>query len=649
MKEHVTKPPCRRYSCGSRGRGWRLLSIWLILSCTEPVSSFINTGSRMIQRQLRHPGQRQGIFCLSTSVDISSTTEAVAALEESTAETASTSTTKVSDTEPDPPSESGKGGQWAAAPVEIDRRRNFAIISHPDAGKTTLTEKLLLYGGAIQEAGAVRSRADQRKTTSDWMELEKQRGISITSTVLSFDYQGNHINLLDTPGHQDFSEDTYRTLAAADNAVMLVDAAKGLEPQTRKLFEVCKLRELPIFTFVNKMDRPALSPFELLDQIEREFGMRMAPVLWPIGDGERFKGVLDRETSTVHLFERAGRTSKATDVAELTLDDSKLPEMITQELYEQLLEDVEMLDGLVEPLDMKRVLTGEQSPMFFGSAMTNFGVELFLKRFLTIGQKPASRRTAKSAITPDYKEFTGFVFKLQANLDPRHRDRLAYVRVVSGRYEKGMKVQHSRMKKQVTLSHAQQLFAQERETVEVAYPGDVIGINNPGHFAIGDTIFTGGTKIRFPGIPSFSPECFAYMRNPNPSKYKNYRKGLDQLLDEGAVQLLRERNDDGNGNPILAAVGTLQFDVVQHRMKGEYGVDTILEQLPGYKTARWAEGGWDVVDEQTKAGKLFGIFFAQDKFGRPVLLFRNEWKLASIQEELPQLELVPWSQPPDLD
>ncbi|CAB1112418.1 unnamed protein product [Ectocarpus sp. CCAP 1310/34] len=406
------------------------------------------------------------------------------------------------------PTTTSKGGQWAATPFEIDRRRNFAIISHPDAGKTTLTEKLLLYGGAIQEAGAVRSRSDQRKATSDWMELEKQRGISITSTVLSFEYAGNHINLLDTPGHQDFSEDTYRTLAAADNAVMLVDAAKGLEPQTRKLFEVCKLRELPIFTFVNKLDRPSLSPFELLDQIEREFGMKMAPVLWPIGDGEEFKGVLDRDTNTVHLFERAARTKKATDMPEIDLHDPKLPELITEELHEQLLEDVEMLDELVEPLDMERVLIGEQSPMFFGSAMTNFGVELFLKRFLTIGQKPASRR---------------------------------------------MGVQHSRMKgKQVTLAHAQQLFAQERETVLAAYPGDVIGINNPGHFAIGDTIFTGSNKIRFPGIPSFSPECFAYMRNPNPSKYKNYRKGLDQML--------RERSDDGNGNPILAAVGTLQFD-----------------------------------------------------------------------------------------
>lgn len=613
--------------------GVRTYSVFCCLLLVLPVSAFLGPHS-----------QRVRCYALSRSIhDLPKVNSA--SVEVSSVDSATDSNT--AGTVAEVPS---RGGQWAAPPAEIDRRRNFAIISHPDAGKTTLTEKLLLYGGAIQEAGAVRSRAAQRKATSDWMELEKQRGISITSTVLSFEYNGNHINLLDTPGHQDFSEDTYRTLAAADNAVMLVDAAKGLEPQTRKLFEVCKLRELPIFTFVNKMDRSSLSPFELVDQIEREFGMKVAPVLWPIGDGERFKGVLDRETGLVHLFERAGRTEKATDMGQLPLGDPRLPELITEELFEQLLEDVDMLDELVDPLDMDRVLTGEQSPMFFGSAMTNFGVELFLKRFLTIGQKPASRRTGSKSVSPDYNEFTGFVFKLQANLDPRHRDRLAYIRVVSGRFEKGMKVQHSRMKgKQVTLAHAQQLFAQERETVQAAYPGDVIGINNPGHFAIGDTIFTGSTKVRFPGIPSFSPECFAYMRNPNPSKYKNYRKGLDQLLDEGAVQMLRERSDDGNGNPILAAVGTLQFDVVQHRMKEEYGVDTILEPLSGYTTARWAEGGWEIVDAATKEGKLFGIFTAQDKFGRPVLLFRNEWKLANVHGELPHLNLVPWSRPPDIE
>lgn len=544
---------------------------------------------------------------------------------------------------------------WGAPQAEILRRRNFAIISHPDAGKTTLTEKLLLYGGAIQQAGAVRSRADQRKATSDWMELEKQRGISITSTVLSFEYKGTQINLLDTPGHQDFSEDTYRTLAAADNAVMLVDAAKGLETQTRKLFEVCRLRGLPIFTFCNKLDRPSISPFELLDQIERDFGLTMVPVLWPIGDGERFKGVLDRETSLVHLFEKGDRTGRAQEKGTLELSDPLLQDTIGKELYDQLIEDVEMLEGLVEPLDIKKVHAGEQSPMFFGSAMVNFGVELFLKRFLSMGQGPAPRQLTGVKggegiiLAPEHPEFTGFCFKLQANLDPRHRDRLAYIRVVSGRFEKGMKVSHSRMKgRQLNLSQAQQLFAQDRESVSVAYPGDVIGLNNPGIFAIGDTIYTGSTKVQFPGIPSFSPECFAYIRNPNPSTYKNYNKGLSQLLDEGAVQLLRERSDDGNGNPILAAVGTLQYDVVQYRLRDEYGVDTKLETMAGYNTARWCNGGWDAVDKYVNEGKLFGIFQARDRYGRPVLLFRNEWKLQQVMQELPDLQLVPWAAPPDI-
>mmetsp|Transcript_17651 Transcript_17651/g.23237 ORF Transcript_17651/g.23237 Transcript_17651/m.23237 type:complete len:609 (+) Transcript_17651:70-1896(+) len=538
---------------------------------------------------------------------------------------------------------------YAAPPNEIERRRNFAIISHPDAGKTTMTEKLLLYGGAIQDAGAVRSRASQRKATSDWMELEKQRGISITSTVLSFDYQDFHINLLDTPGHQDFSEDTYRTLAAADNSVMLVDAAKGLEPQTRKLFEVCKLRGLPIFTFCNKMDRPALSPFELIDQIEAEFGLEMYPVVWPIGNGNRFKGVVDRDTKLVHLFEKGERGKKAEEKT-ISIDDPTLPEVIDDdELYDQLMEDLEILDEVINPLDMDRVLQGEQSPMFFGSAMTNFGIEIFLKRFLTLGQQPPTRKTQDGELAPAHPEFSAFVFKLQANLDPKHRDRLAYVRICSGKFEKGMKVSHSRSKRTVNLSAAQALFASDRETVETAYPGDVIGLNNPGLFAIGDTIYTGNNKIKFPGIPSFSPECFSYIRNPNPSKYKNYRKGLDQLLEEGAVQMLRAREDDGNGNPILAAVGTLQFDVVQYRLQDEYGVETILEPVGGYSIARWVENSWEEIDEEVASGKLFGVFLAKDQYERPVMLFRNEWKLNSLIQDCPHLNFVPWAMAPELE
>lgn len=540
-------------------------------------------------------------------------------------------------------------------------RRNLAIISHPDSGKTTMTEKLLLYGGALQQAGAVRQKAEQRATTSDFMEMEKERGISISATVMNFDYMDHRVNILDTPGHQDFSEDTYRALAAADNAVMLMDGAKGLEPQTRKLFEVTRLRMLPLFSFVNKMDRPALSPYEILDQVETEFGLELHPITWPIGDGDRFKGVIDRLTGIVHLYEKAAKRGSKADVIQVPIEDrEKLIELIDDsELSEKLFEDVELLEEMLNPLDMERVLAADQSPLFFGSAMTNFGVQLFLDKFLEMGTMPIGRnalisKTPKDQqdllVGPDHEEFSGFIFKTQANLDPKHRDRLAYVRVVSGVYEKGMKVGHSRSKggKKYNLAQAQALFGNDRSSVDVAYPGDVIGINNPGNFAIGDTLFTGNAKISYPGIPSFSPEKFAYIRNPNPSTYKSFQKGIDQLLQEGAVQALRQRNDEGGGPLILAAVGQLQFEVVQARLENEYKVESTLEPL-GYDIARWADGGWDAVDKADNDGKLFGIMIVQDRWGRPVLLFRNEWKAASVMQEEPYLELSPWSQPPDVD
>jgi len=559
---------------------------------------------------------------------------------------------------------------YSAPDEEIERRRNLAIISHPDSGKTTMTEKLLLYGGALQQAGAVRMKGEQRATQSDFMEMEKERGISISATVMSFDYRTMHVNILDTPGHQDFSEDTYRALAAADNAVMLLDAAKGLEPQTRKLFEVARMRGLPLFTFANKMDRPALSPYELMDQIEAEFGLETYPCLWPIGDGDRFKGVLDRMDNVVHLFDRGDRKSKA-EVEQVPMGDLETlkARIDDDELYEKLIEDQELLEELISPLDMDRVMEGQQSPLFFGSAMTNFGVQLFLDKFLDMGTKPAPRlarrmeegpkgkkaKAQESAdddepndlILPEHEEFTGFVFKTQANLDPKHRDRLAYIRVVSGKFEKGMKVGHSRSKhgKKYNLAQAQTLFGSDRESVEVAYPGDVIGINNPGAFAIGDTLYTGTDKVAFPGIPSFSPEVFAYIRSPNPSSFKSFRKGIDQLLAEGAVQSLRQRNDDGGGPLILAAVGQLQFEVVQARLRSEYNVESDLEPI-GYDLARWVDGGWDAVDKADADGKLFNIMIVQDRWQRPVLLFRNEWKAASLQEEEKYLELKPWSRPP---
>lgn len=515
----------------------------------------------------------------------------------------------------------------------VEQRRNFAIISHPDAGKTTLTEKLLLYGGAIQEAGAVKAKRAQRSATSDWMELEQQRGISITSTVLQFAYGGYTINLLDTPGHQDFSEDTYRTLAAADNAVMLEDAAKGLEPQTLKLFEVCRMRSLPIFTFFNKMDRPARDPLELLDEIEQRLDLQTYAVNWPIGMGDRFKGVFDRRTRQIHLFERTAHGSRAAKDTVVDLGDPRIEDLLEQDLYYQFKEELEVIEELGPELDLEAVHAGKMTPVFFGSAMTNFGVQLFLDAFLDYALKPSPRDSTIGEVSPTHEEFSGFVFKLQANMDPKHRDRVAFVRVCSGKFEKDMVVNHARSGKTVRLSHPQKLFAQGRESLEEAYPGDVIGLNNPGVFAIGDTIYQ-GQRLEYAGIPCFSPEIFAYLRNPNPSKYKQFQKGVLELREEGAVQIMFSA-DESKRDPILAAVGQLQFEVVQFRMKNEYNVDTTLEVLP-YSVARWVEGGWEALE---KAGRLFNTVVVKDSWDRPVLLFRNEWNCQQIAGDHPELKL----------
>jgi peptide chain release factor 3 len=515
----------------------------------------------------------------------------------------------------------------------VEKRRNFAIISHPDAGKTTLTEKLLLYGGAIHEAGAVKARRAQRHATSDWMAMEQQRGISITSTVLQFEYDDYWINLLDTPGHQDFSEDTYRTLAAADNAVMLEDAAKGLEPQTRKLFEVCRMRGIPIFTFFNKLDRPGREPLELLDEIERELDLQTYPVNWPIGMGDRFKGVFDRRKRQIHLFERSAHGSREAVDTVVELGDPRIEELLDQDLYYQLKEDLELLEGVGTELDLDLVHQGKMTPVFFGSAMTNFGVELFLDAFLDYALKPGARRSSQGDIDPTHPEFSGFVFKLQANMDPKHRDRVAFVRVCSGKFEKDMVVSHARSGKTVRLSHPQKLFGQGRESMTEAFPGDVIGLNNPGVFAIGDTIYN-GQKLEYEGIPCFSPELFAYLRNPNPSKFKQFRKGVTELREEGAVQIMYSA-DEAKRDPILAAVGQLQFEVVQFRLQNEYGVETTIELLP-YSVARWVDGGWESLQ---KVGRLFNTVTVKDSWGRPVLLFRNEWNCQQVEGEHPELKL----------
>ena len=507
---------------------------------------------------------------------------------------------------------------------EVGKRRNFAIISHPDAGKTTLTEKLLLYGGAIQQAGAVKARGEQRKVTSDWMELEKQRGISITSTVLQFAYKDKTINLLDTPGHQDFSEDTYRTLAAADNAVMLEDAAKGLEPQTRKLFEVCRMRQIPIFTFINKMDRPGQEPLELLDEIESELGLSTFAVNWPIGSGELFRGVVERATKEVVLFSRAERGKQSNEIR-LKINDPELKNLVEEELLTKALEEIEILDEAGCDLNQELILSGELTPVFFGSAMTNFGVRPFLDNFLELSQGPVARNSFDGPIVPTRESFSGFVFKLQANMDPKHRDRVAFVRVCSGRFKKDMTVQHARTGKQIRLSRPQKIFGQDRAVVDDAYPGDVIGLNNPGMFSIGDTLFI-GPRVEFEGIPCFSPEIFSWLRNPNPSAFKNFRKGVNELREEGAVQILYDK-DQSKRDPILAAVGQLQLEVVQHRLASEYGVETRLEPM-GYQVARWVKGGWPALEE---VGRIFNCKTVQDAWLRPVLLFKNEWNLKFIK------------------
>jgi peptide chain release factor 3 len=515
----------------------------------------------------------------------------------------------------------------------VSSRRNFAIISHPDAGKTTLTEKLLLYGGAIHEAGAVKARRAQRSATSDWMEMEQQRGISITSTVLQFIYDNFQINLLDTPGHQDFSEDTYRTLAAADNSVMLIDAAKGLEPQTRKLFEVCQLRSLPIFTFVNKLDRPGRDAFELIDEIEQELGLQTYAVNWPIGMGDRFKGVFDRRERKIHLFVRRSHGSKAAQDTVIELGDPRIEDLLEQELYYQLKEELEILDEIGAEFDLEQIHAGKMTPIFFGSAMTNFGVELFLKAFLEYAQQPEAHNSSVGVIEPTYEEFTGFVFKLQANMDPKHRDRVAFIRVCTGKFEKDMTVQHARTGKTVRLSRPQKLFAQGRESLDEAFPGDIIGLNNPGVFAIGDTIYN-GKKIEYEGIPCFSPEIFAYLKNPNPSKFKQFQKGIKELQEEGAVQIMYS-TDEFKRDPILAAVGQLQIEVVQFRMQNEYNVETRIESLP-YSVARWGYGGWEALE---KAGRIFNAIAVKDNWDRPVLLFKNEWNLRQIEQDTPELKL----------
>lgn len=516
---------------------------------------------------------------------------------------------------------------------EIKRRRTFAIISHPDAGKTTLTEKFLLYGGAIAQAGAVKGKKNSRHAVSDWMEIEKQRGISVTSSVMQFQYKNYCINILDTPGHQDFSEDTYRTLMAADSAVMVIDASKGVENQTRKLFKVCVMRHIPIFTFVNKMDRESRNPFDLMEQIESELGIQTYPVNWPIGSGKEFKGVYDRDKKHIISFEASGGQHQVA-ATEVDLSDPSLDSLIGEDLHSTLCDDIELLDGSSYEFDIEKVRRGELSPVFFGSALTNFGVEPFLENFLEMTTSPTPRNSSAGIIDPFDPEFSAFVFKIQANMNKAHRDRITFLRICSGKFDKDMEVLHVQGNKKLRLSQPQQIMAQEREIIDEAYAGDIIGVFDPGIFAIGDTICSPKKKFEFESIPTFAPEHFMRVRQKDTLKRKQFVKGTTQIAQEGAIQIFHEP-DSGMEEVIVGVVGVLQLEVFEYRMKNEYNVDLFKEGLP-YSYIRWI----DNKDIDPKTLKLSSdTKLVKDFRDNYLLLFTSEWNIRWALERNEGLEL----------
>ncbi len=517
--------------------------------------------------------------------------------------------------------------------AEILRRKTFAIISHPDAGKTTLTEKLLLYCGAIHEAGEVSAKANRRKTVSDWMALERERGISVSSSVLQFDYKGTRVNLLDTPGHQDFSEDTYRTLMAADSAVMVIDAAKGVEPQTIKLFEVCRMRGIPIFTFFNKMDREARDTFELLEEVERVLGIAWHPMVWPIGSGERFRGIYHLLNKEFHFFEpaeKAGLKAKS-NVIKCAAQDKILLDYVDEDQRDKFLQELELIEGALPPFDQEAFNHGKVTAAIFGSARNNFGLEVFLDLFHNIAPGPQDKQAKPQSVHPDENRFSGFIFKIQANMDKAHRDRIAFLRICSGKFERDMNVKSSRLDgKTIRLAHAKQFLAQDRTTVDAAYAGDIVGIHDPGHFMIGDTLYT-GQKIEFSGIPQFSPERFARVRLKDPMKRKQFQKGVQQLCEEGMVQMFVQPHV-GAQDPVLGVVGSLQFDVMMFRLKDEYGVDAILDTLP-FAHARWILNTDPKLDIKSLDLR---VTLVQDIRNHWVALFNTEWEFNYTVKNAPQ-------------
>ncbi len=518
---------------------------------------------------------------------------------------------------------------------EIKKRRTFAIISHPDAGKTTLTEKFLLYGGAINLAGTVKGRKAAKHAVSDWMEIEKERGISVTSSVMQFEYDGYCINILDTPGHQDFSEDTYRTLMAADSAVMVIDGSKGVEAQTIKLFKVCVMRGIPIFTFINKMDREARDPFELMDEIENVLGIRTCPINWPIGCGKNFKGVYDRQTEEITTFTAAMGGAKEVATKTYSLNEENLDDVIGYDYHQQLLDEIELLDGAADEFDMDRVSRGNLSPVFFGSALTNFGVETFLQHFLQMTSSPLERKTTTGMVDPFKEDFSAFVFKIQANMNKAHRDRIAFMRIVSGKFEAGMEVNHVQGGKKLRLSQPQQMMAQDRKIVEEAYAGDIIGVFDPGIFSIGDTLCLSNAKFEFEGIPTFAPEHFARVRQMDTMKRKQFLKGVNQIAQEGAIQIFQEFNT-GMEEIIVGVVGELQFEVLTYRLENEYNVEVKLEKLP-YEYIRWIEN-----KEEVDVARIQGtsdMKRIKDLKDNPLLLFVNSWSVGMVEERNPGLKL----------
>ncbi len=518
---------------------------------------------------------------------------------------------------------------------EIKRRRTFAIISHPDAGKTTLTEKFLLYGGAINLAGTVKGRKATKHAVSDWMEIEKERGISVTSSVLQFNYEGFCINILDTPGHQDFSEDTYRTLMAADSAVMVIDGSKGVEAQTIKLFKVCVMRHIPIFTFVNKMDREARDPFELMSEIEEVLGIHTCPINWPIGCGKSFKGVYDRQTKEITTFTAAMGGQKEVASRTFDVEGTDVDAVIGESYHAQLRDDIELLDGASDEFDQELVSQGLLSPVFFGSALTNFGVETFLEHFLKMTTSPLPRKTLSGVVDPFDKDFSAFVFKIQANMNKAHRDRIAFMRICSGKFEAGMEVNHVQGGKKIRLTQPQQLMAESRKIIEEAYAGDIIGVFDPGIFSIGDTLCSSSEKFQFEGIPTFAPEHFARVRQADTMKRKQFIKGISQIAQEGAIQIFQEFNT-GMEEIIVGVVGVLQFEVLTYRLKNEYNVEVKLEQLP-FEYIRWVEN-----PEEVDVARIQGTSDMKricDLKGNPLLLFINSWSVGMVEERNPKLRL----------